>query len=642
MRTQMKSQRRTRPTLSPALFGLLILSQATLVSGFEPGSELRIVSAEPVVLDTPLRPSERMSFDIITDKPGAQPWEQLRVKVDYADPENHTDIILTSYGSLVVSEVRGGQRKKIYEPQGRGKPQQWQRVDLEATPDGIRLDLGLRRELVIPWRDAAKPVTVAFSAENGAAGRVKLLAHGPAPRSSDGALSLHPLFSDHAVLQHGREVPVTGKASPEAGVTLQLDGKTVGTTNADGQGRWTIKLPPQPPGGPHRLVVESGGSKLDREDILFGEVWFCSGQSNMQWRLRDSDDAEAEALRLAAAGNLRAFHVKLETAEEEQPFPPTPSEWRAPDESSARHLSALAQIFGLELAAQLGKPVGVIISAKGGSRIEPWMSAAARATVEKEVGPYNAEYLGKLGQHESPPGSLFNAMVAPYLDFPLAGVAWYQGESNAWRGWHYRHQLRALISDWRERFGSPKLPFLIVQLPSFGGKKMDHNAPVWAELREAQAQVAADMDGAELVVALDHGDPMNIHPPAKRPVAERMVRSALRHVHGRGDIVADPPRVVKSRAIPGGISVTFDRPVALQPEAVSDFQLAESDQPFATAKEVRQPKSDTLEVMAAAGNPTELRYAWKNVVKAALHGPEGLAVAPFRTDKRPGLSEGLQ
>lgn len=629
-------------TFMAAACAVVSVSAALRAAEFEAGKTLDISSSEPVVLDEPLRVGERMSFDIITDKAGPQPWEQIRVKVDYADRDNHTDIILTSYGSLVVSEVRAGQRKKIHEPQGRGKPEQWQRVDLGATPEGIRLDVGLRRELVIPWRAAGKPGAVAYAAENGAAGRVRLLARGPAPKRSDGPLTLHPIFSDHAVLPHGREVSVRGGAAPGAEVALLLDGKPVGQAKSGPDGAWEIPLPPQPPGGPHRLGIQSGDRGIERSDILFGEVWFCSGQSNMLWRLRDSDDAEAEAHRIASAKNLRAFHVQMETADAEKSLPPTPSEWIIPDESSARHLSALAQMFGVGLSEKLGLPVGVIISAKGGSRVEPWMSSAARAVVEKEVGPLTPEYLAKLAEHENPPGSLFNAMVVPYLGVPVSGVAWYQGESNAWRGWHYRRQLRALIDDWRARFANPKLPFLVIQLPSFGGKQMDHNAPIWSDLREAQAAVAGETDHAHLVVSLDHGDPIEIHPTAKRPVAERMLKAALRHVYGRTDIVADPPRVVKTAAIPGGVSVHFDRAVTLEEDGTPDFQLAEPGQPFVAAKEVRQPKPDTLEVMAAAGNPAELRYAWRNVVRAALHGPEGLAVAPFRTDTRPGLSDNLQ
>ncbi len=624
------------------LYSAVVLAALAGASDLQPGHEFEVSGPAPVVLDTVLRPGERASFDIITDKAGPQPWEQLRVFVDYADKNNHTDIVLTSFNTLVVAEVRNGQRRKIHEPQGRGKPDRWQRVDLEATREGLQLTLGMRPEILIPWRDPSAPGKLAFSATQGASGRVHWLGSGPAPVRSDGPLSLHPLFSDDAVLPHGREVRVCGKAVPGAEVTLFLDGEPAGAAKADAEGRWKIALPPQQAGEPHTLAVASDNRRIERRGVLFGEVWFCSGQSNMLWRLADSDDADAEAKKIAAADNVRVFPVHIETADTERTDPPTPSAWLKPDSSSARHLSAIGQIFGVELAGKLGMPVGIILSAKGGSRIEPWMSTEARAKVEKEVGPYNAEYREKLGKHENPPGSLFNAMVVPYLDLPVTGVAWYQGESNAWRGWHYRRQLAALVADWRQRFGQPSLPFLLVQLPLFAGKDMDPEAPIWSDLREAQAQVAEADKNVHLIVTLDCGDAKDIHPRAKRPVAERLTAAALAHIYKKPGVVADPPRVVKSEPIPGGMAVVFDRAVEFVPGGERDFQLAESGRPFAAAKEVRHPAPERLEILAASGNPTELRYGWKNVVKAALHGPEGLAVAPFRTDSRPGLSDQLQ
>lgn len=215
-------------------------------------------------------------------------------------------------------------------------------------------------------------------------------------------------------------------------------------------------------------------------------------------------------------------------------------------------------------------------------------------------------------------------MLAPYLRLPFAGVVWYQGEGNAWRGRHYRPQLAALLAKWRERFGRADLPFLIVQLPSFAGKDMDPDGEVWTDLREAQAQVADADDHSHLVVAVDLGDPKDIHPTSKRPLAERLAASALRHVHGRSNVLADPPRVTKTEPIPGGMAVEFDRAVALRSDAPSDFQLAETGGAFHAAKEVRQRLPQKLDVLAASGNPTELRYAWKNVAKTALRGPEGL------------------
>lgn len=616
-------------------------TSATFGFDMSPGGALDVEGDVPLVSDTPLELGQRVAFDMITDRSGAQPWEQLRVLLDYADPSNHTSIILTSFNTLVITEVRDGQRRKIADLEGRGEALRWQHVEFDTRPEGLVLRFRLKTEMLIPWRDPKKPGHLAFSADNGAAGRVKLLRQGPAPRTADGTLKLHPFFSDHAVLPHGRTVLVNGKAAAGSEVLLFLDDVKAGSAKTSADGQWEISLPPQQPGGPHRLAVESDGRRLERSDLLFGEVWFCSGQSNMQWRLGDSDNADSEAERLAGDDRLRVFSADIETSDSEQPFPLTPAEWRPGHASTARHLSAIGQIFGHELSQGLGMPVGIVVSARGGSRIEPWMSSAARAAVEKQIGPYSEEYRAKLAEHESAPGSLFNAMLAPYLRIPFSGVIWYQGESNAWRGWHYRPQLAALITDWRAHWGRPDLPFLVVQLPSFAGKDMGPNDPVWTDMREAQALVAQETDNVNLVVALDLGDPHDIHPTAKRPIAERLAAAALRHVHGREDVVADPPRVVKTEPVPGGMAIEFDRPVRLAAKGASDFQLAEGDGAFQTAREVRQPAPEKIEALAATGHPTQVRYAWKNVAQAALGGPEGLPVAPFRTDSRPTLSTDL-
>ncbi|GAB4182008.1 MAG: hypothetical protein Fur0032_23120 [Terrimicrobiaceae bacterium] len=596
-----------------------------------------LLSTEPPTLGS------RVAFDAITDKSGKQPWEQLRVLLDYVDENNHAVLLLTSFSAAQVTLVRDGKRENFYSAKGRGKPGDWHLFRLEFLEDGVRVDLDLRGETTIPYLRPGQPGRIGFAAQGGASGRVSNLTVTPLP-SMNPALSLHPLISDHAVLPREINFPIWGRARPGASVEVLIDKKSVGKTTTGEDSEWLVEIPPQEPGGPHTITIRSGNAEIGLSDILFGDVWFCSGQSNMFWRLRDIDDAEAEIAAADKYRTLRIFPVQVEGSDKPQAVPPTPSEWFPSTPGIARHVSAIAQIFGREISTELGIPVGVIVSAKGGSRIEAWMSEDTRRLVEKEIGPYDEPYRKKLAEHDNPPGSLFNAMVVPYVNFPVKGFLWYQGEANGWRGWHYEHQLTAMINDWRARFPGETEPFLIVQLAAWAGKNMDPNAAIWTDLREAQWNLSRKMDAVHTAVTIDLGDKEEIHPRKKRPVAERLAKLALHYTYGRKDIVADPPQPIKFTPIDGGVRVTFDRPVTLEPGGESDFQIASGTAAFKNATAVSLHSPTELDILGTAPGgekPATVRYAWRNYARAPLKGPEGLAVAPFRTDTCRRVSDGL-
>lgn len=596
-----------------------------------------LLSTEPATLGS------RITFDAITDTSGKQPWEHLRVLLDYVDENNHAVLLLTSFSAAQVTLVRDGKRESFHSAKGRGKPGDWHLFRLDFLEDGVRVDLDLRGETTIPYLRPGQPGRIGFAAQGGATGRVASLTVAPLPSISPD-LSVHPLISDHAVLPRGIKFPVWGRARPGTSVEVLIDGKSAGKSTAGSDGEWGVEIPAQEPGGPHTINIRSGNAELALSNILFGDVWFCSGQSNMFWRLRDIDDAEAEIAAADKYPKLRIFPVQVEGCDTPQTVPPTPSEWFPSTPGIARHVSAIAQIFGREVTNKLDMPIGVIVSAKGGSRIEAWMSDETRRLVENEIGPYDDSYRKKLAEHDNPPGSLFNAMVAPYVKFSVKGFLWYQGEANGWRGWHYERQLTAMINDWRARFPGTTEPFFIVQLTAWAGKNMDPNAAIWTDLREAQSNVARNMDAVHTAVTIDLGDKEEIHPRQKRPVAERLAKLALRYLYGCKDIVADPPQPVAFTPIDGGVRVTFDRPVTLEPGGESDFQIASGESDFRNATAVSLHSPTELDILGAApngANPVAVRYAWRNYVKAPLKGPDGLAVAPFRSDNRRRVSDGI-
>jgi sialate O-acetylesterase len=618
---------------------LIIASTAVSHALPEIGKEIPLTDGSTLMISDEVRPGTRVVAEIITDVPGPQPWDQLRVLVDYHAPADHVAINWIDYGGFGITRVTGERRDTLYKAENRGKPSEWRRVQLDITQQGVALNVDLRDEFTIPWKDGARKGSIAFAAKTGVSGRVILRQVAPIPSNRDGPLHVSELFASHAVLPHGVSLPVWGKATPNATVEVSVDGKPVASATADAQGHWTATLPAQQPGGPHELLISSDGRSIRCTDVHFGIVWLCSGQSNMVWRIRQSDDPDKESLRALDYPLVRTFLVNETPAPKPVDLPESLGQWHHNDISAARNLSAIAQIVGQQLHDALKIPVGLIVAVRSGSRIEPWLPADELQELETQLGPYPEDYRERMAKHENPPCSLFNGMIAPLARLPISGIVWYQGESNAWRGWHYAHQLRSYLKSQRRVFGRSDMPVVVVQLPVFG-KDMDPNAATWAELRYAQASVAAESPHTFLASIIDLGNPNDIHPTRKRPVAERIAALLLRHVYDKSDVVADPP--VLSKAVPTdtGMILHFDQPITVDPDSASDFQMARDNEGFLPATSIRQTTPTTIELSWPNGMPNHVRYAWKNVVKATLRGATGLAVAPFRTDDRPLESQG--
>lgn len=479
---------------------------------------------------------------------------------------------------------------------------------------------------------------------------------------------LPALFGDGMVLQRDVAIPVWGWAKPGERVTVELAGSHASAV-ADVSGEWSLRLPALPAGGPHTLVVAGEGRRVV-SDVMVGEVWFASGQSNMEWTLKDSDDAAAE---IAAADHPRARVFRVQRAVADEPRADFEGKWSVATPRSAGWMSAVAYHFARSLSAELGVPVGVINASRGSAQIiafipEPAIAAAGevfaedlarwREAVEKFPARKAAheERLARLAPGERPPeapygpshynqpGGLFNAMHAPATRYPIRGFLWYQGEANAKRPTQYAKAFPVLISSWREAWGGGEAPFLFVQLAAYNSPKTGFapNGLERALTREAQAGALA-LPRTGMVVTLDVSGPdSQEHPRNKRPVGERLAALAGRLVYGR-DVIATGPTYAGHRVEGGTVRVDFQPGTARGLAArgggdVTGFFVAGADRVF-HATEARIEGESVRLRSAAVPSPVAVRYAFSNDPVCNLVNEAGLPAAPFRTDDWAGSQE---
>jgi len=501
--------------------------------------------------------------------------------------------------------------------------------------------------------------------------------------NSDYDLSIQaPLWLPGAVLQRGVPLPLWGSAPIQSSVSVEVAGQQV-TAVASANGKWQLMIGPLPVGGPHILKVEcSDGSILEVQDLLVGDVWLCSGQSNMDFRLRNAEDA-AMALAEADNNNLRLAIIPVCVAE--TPLGEVgPTHWQASNSESAAGFSAVAHYFGQHLQRHLDIPIGLVLSARGATPAEAWMSqeelnsnpdfapimerrqhslelypddagiVKAEFTAwdkeadqaEREGRPMPGPQPKLVGPgHAWTPAGLYNAMIAPLHEFPICGVIWYQGAAAPERAFQYRSLFRALIRDWRQARGSD-FPFLFVQEAAFG-PRLDHpNENTWAELREAQHMALAEPNTA-MAVALDCGDATDIHPPRKRPLGDRLALAARAMVYH--ETVAGFSPFYRSMSIEGNtIRVQFNNTdgglTTLDGQPIVGFAVSAGCDDFSRGNRCfkwAQARIEGDEVVVWSDevpNPVAVRYAWAQNPAANLCNGAGLPAAPFRSDEFPGIT----
>lgn len=482
-------------------------------------------------------------------------------------------------------------------------------------------------------------------------------------------VSLPKIFGHHMVLQRDQANPVWGTAAVGETVTVSIGGQTH-TTRADAEGKWRLDLEPLAVGGPYTLKVE-GSNILSFEDVLVGELWFCSGQSNMAWTVKNSNGADVE---LATAGNSQIRLITVAKYGTQEPQEDIEGQWMIATPETVANFSAVGFLFGKRLQAALDVPIGLIDNAWGGSAAEAWVprevleaagtfdayiqswdERAMAYTDEihaQKIAEFKAwEAAGKpapnlrwpadprLGQHR--PANIYNGMVHPLIGYGIRGVIWYQGETNAGRAYQYRELFPLMITAWRDLWQQGDFPFYWVQLADYGAEKSEPGDDAWAELREAQTMTLSLPNTGEAVI-IDTGEGRDIHPRDKQTVADRLVRHALAKNYGF-EMASESPGYASMEVEGDAVILTFD-PVshgglrAFDTEKVEGFSIAGEDRQFVWADAEIVGKNKVKVSSDSVAEPVAVRYGWAINPVANLQDRNGLPVTPFRTDDWPGVT----
>lgn len=482
-------------------------------------------------------------------------------------------------------------------------------------------------------------------------------------------ISIDAMFTDHMVLQREVRIPVWGTGPDGAVISVRCGSSSEQTSVIDG--KWLIWLPAVPVGGPYQLTVwQDGEVVVQLNDVWVGDVWLAGGQSNMEWKLQDSLDAEIEIQR-AENHLIRYYDVPKLAYEDGQE---RHAEWKICTPEHAPAFSAVAYYFAQKLQHRLQIPIGIIGCNMGATSASCWMDESYLAhdpdlriyldeyqdqmkdfdwdlfaVEEKKFMEDFAVYEKKLEQGLSlretgdppwppplsphsfmRPNGLYHTMLQKTVPFGIKGFIYYQGENDVPKAHLYRKLLTALIQNWRKAWNDDTLPFLFTQITSYA---YDHNSngEEWPRLREAQWEVSQQVEHTGMAVTIDCGDAEDIHPKDKKPVGQRLAGLALNRVYGQPIIDSGPIYAGCTRQ-GQRLTITFEsraNGLMTRDHAVRGFEVGDDSGNYVHAQAVI--KDGNVEVWAdSVHEPRAVRYAWRNVTDANLMNSEGLPAVPFR------------
>jgi sialate O-acetylesterase len=494
-------------------------------------------------------------------------------------------------------------------------------------------------------------------------------------------LKMPAIISDNMVLQQKMEVPVWGwaNAGDKIKVTPSWDSKTAEAA-AGANGKWMVKVNTPAAGGPYTIAVSNGSEKIEIKNILIGEVWVCSGQSNMGWKLAGTTNAKEEIAN-ANYPQMRLFTVDQKFSD--VPLDDVNGKWELCSSQNAGKFSAVGYYFGKEIHKKVGVPVGMIHNSWGGTPVQCWMKKdvllsdpdykfyfdfdkreeAGKDKVKIEYDQQLKQWQDKVkkakaegknapkqpstpnalrGQNRC--GVLYNAMVHPLMSFGIKGVIWFQGESNAGNAYLYRKSFPAMINNWRKDWGQGDFPFYFVQISSFYENRLEdrpkelptvnpEEGSTWAELREAQTMTLS-VPNTGMAVTMDVGDPYNVHFPQKEEVGKRLALWALAKDYGFKDLAYSGPLYKNMKIENDKIILSFDfigSGLVAKGGQLKGFTIAGADQKFVWAD--AKIEGDTVVVSSdKIKEPKAVRYGWANWMECNLFNKENLPASSFRTD----------
>lgn len=455
-------------------------------------------------------------------------------------------------------------------------------------------------------------------------------------------VTLPPMLADNMVLQQQAQVRLwgTAKASSKVTVLTSWDNKTY-STMADVQGQWDLMVSTASAGGPYTIRI-SDGKPLTLQNIMLGEVWFCSGQSNMEMPMRGFDRQPMKGgndliIRAKASTPIRMYLSDSKDGKWVRQWSRTPldvcnGQWVTNTSENVAVTSAVAYYFAKYIQDVLEVPVGIIVSTLGGSRIEAWMSRESLAPFHKDLSKLDGP--GEPDIRATPCG-LFNAKVNPFTKMTVRGFLWYQGESNISNASEYADMQTAMVHDWRQRWGDSNLPFYFVEIAPYRYEGVDKTSSAY--LREAQQKAYHQIPNSGIATTLDVGWPVFIHPVEKSVVGERLAWWALGQTYGRKGFDYKPPMYQSMEIKDGKIYINAENMGnGLCPmwTSLKGFEIAGEDRQFYPAFAEIEEKTCRLAVSSVkVPHPVAVRYAWRNYSEAYVFNIQGLPLMPFRTDQ---------
>lgn len=474
-------------------------------------------------------------------------------------------------------------------------------------------------------------------------------------------LKMPNIFGDHMVVQQKMPVKVWGWTKPGQEVTVTLAEKSA-TGKAGDDGRFDVALPAVDAGGPYTLQIKADETRTIN-DVLVGEVWICSGQSNMQWNVANSTDPDLERL---TARHPKIRMINFPQVGTQEPVLTHDRPWMECTPETVSAFSAVGYFFARQLNETIDVPIGMINNAWGGSACEAWINRDvlnadpqyapmmdgwiakekqfADLTAKSDLNDEEKKTLQNLkgqvsGNHR--PANIYNGVLKSHLGFTIRGAIWYQGESNAGRAYQYRELFPLMISNWRQEWGQGDFPFYWVQLADFMEEKAEPAESAWAELREAQTMTMAKLPHTGEAVIIDIGEGKDIHPKNKVDVGRRLARWALANEYG----IAVPfhsPQYKSMEKQDSKIVLTFDhvdggwRPFDVKQPV--GFAIAGADKKFVRA-DATILADGRIEVSSTTiADPVAVRYAWADNPICNMFDGAGLPMTPFRTDDWPGVT----
>jgi len=437
-------------------------------------------------------------------------------------------------------------------------------------------------------------------------------------------VTLPEIFANDMVLQQDKRVSIWGWADAGEKIVISFAGQTV-MTRADKNGRWIVKPSPLKAGGPYKMTIKGKKNKIKLKNVMIGEVWLCSGQSNMEWSLKKLG-TYTEEIRKADYPNLRLFHIPKKTSNE--PHDSVNAAWEICSPNSVENFSGTGYFFGKYLQKELGVTVALIQSAWGGTRIEPWIPPAV----------YNKDWNYPNDNAKQQPSVTYNGMIHPIIPFTIRGAIWYQGESNCIQKDRmlYYDKFETMVSSWRKLWAQGDFPFYFVQLAPYDyTPKQKLASDELAYFWETQTK-CLNIPNTGMAVTMDIGNVKDIHPKNKHELGKRLALWALAKDYGKDNIVYSGPLYKSMKVEADKIRISFDHTgsglTANDSKELTWFTIAGNDKVFHPATAVID--ADTVVVSSEqVKEPAAVRFAWEQSALPNLSNKDALPASPFRTDK---------